>query len=106
MIHDRYFYRDFTDMVQIQLGKIKVFQSEGVRWRFAALSHAPFLNSHVLVHMQNRVAERNHHHILETARTLLILGSVPRIYWAEAALISIYLIDCSHIGLSGRPSYK
>jgi len=42
---------------------------------------------------QNGVAERNHRHILETARTLLTPACMPLNFWAEAVLTSTYLIN-------------
>ena len=42
---------------------------------------------------QNGVAERKHRHILETDRALLLSASVPRHFWAEAIMTSVYLIS-------------
>ena len=44
-------------------------------------------------HAQNGVAERKHHHILETARAMMIASSLPPYFWAEAAATSTYLIN-------------
>ncbi|XP_031257396.1 uncharacterized protein LOC116115383 [Pistacia vera] len=49
---------------------------------------------------QNGVAERKHRHIVETARSLLLSASIPSVFWGEAILIAVGLINTipsSHI---------
>ncbi|XP_022859302.1 uncharacterized protein LOC111380069 [Olea europaea var. sylvestris] len=56
---------------------------------------------------QNSVAERKHRHIVETARSLLLSASVSSMFWGEAVLIAIGLINIipsSHI--SGFSPFK
>ncbi|KAM1349257.1 hypothetical protein ACFX2F_003353 [Malus domestica] len=42
---------------------------------------------------QNGCSERKHRHIVETARTLLIVSHVPHIYWDHAFATAVYLIN-------------
>ncbi|RDX69088.1 putative mitochondrial protein, partial [Mucuna pruriens] len=43
--------------------------------------------------VQNQVAERKNHHLLEVARALLFQMCVPNLYWEEAALTVTYFIN-------------
>ena len=45
-------------------------------------------------HQQNGSAERKHCHIVESGLTLLATASVPFIYWDQAFLTAVYLINC------------
>jgi hypothetical protein len=42
---------------------------------------------------QNGHAERKHRHILDTERALLISASLPKRFWGEAALTTVYTIN-------------
>ena len=42
---------------------------------------------------QNGLAERKHRHIVETARSLLLSAEVPSIFWGEAVLTAVYVIN-------------
>jgi hypothetical protein len=44
-------------------------------------------------HAQNGIAERKHHHILETSRPLLLSSELPPHFWAEAISTAVFLIN-------------
>ena len=72
-------------MVFTQFGKrIKVFRFDGAR-EYLSFAFRDVLASHGTLSQQscphtpaqNGIVERKHHHLLETARTLLLSASVP-----------------------------
>ncbi|KAG9458911.1 hypothetical protein H6P81_003419 [Aristolochia fimbriata] len=94
-------YVEFSTMVRLSLFKsIKIFRSDSggeyVSHQFRAL-----LKSHGTQHQlscpytpqQNGVVERKHRHILDTTRALLLSSSVPRVFWGEVILTSVYIIN-------------
>ena len=60
-----------------------------------------FLSSHGILHQsscaytpqQNGVAEHKNHHLVETARTLLLHHRVLQRFWENATLVACYLIN-------------
>jgi hypothetical protein len=44
-------------------------------------------------HGQNGIVEHKHHHLLETARALMIASSIPPHFWAGAVSTITYLIN-------------
>jgi hypothetical protein len=79
---------------------IHVFHADSVGEYFSNALHQVLAEQGTLVqfsfpgaHAQNGVAERKHHHLLETACTLMIGSSVPRHFWAEVVSTGTYLIN-------------
>jgi hypothetical protein len=94
-------YQEFATMVRTQFSKvIKRFRADsGGEYQSTQLKE--FLKSQgtlaetscVDTPQQNGVAERKHRHILETSRAMLLSSSVPKQFWGEAVLTSVYLIN-------------
>ncbi|GFS37380.1 hypothetical protein Acr_00g0051640 [Actinidia rufa] len=52
-------------------------------------------------------AERKHRHLLDIARSLLLSSSVPSVFWGEAVLTAVYLLNRMPTPLlSGRSPYE
>jgi hypothetical protein len=92
-------YLTFSAMVLTQFDtSIHVFRVDSAgECLFDALSQ--FLSMQATLafcpsaHAQNGVAERKHHHLLETARALMLASSVPPHFWAEVVSTTNYLIN-------------
>ena len=93
--------------------KIKTFRADcaleyiSTTMRSIIQSHGTlFQQSFPCTHEQNRIAERKYHHILETARAMLISSSFSRIFWAEADLTSVNLINITPLPvLASKAAY-
>ncbi|KAG9458196.1 hypothetical protein H6P81_002704 [Aristolochia fimbriata] len=88
-------------MVHTQfLKNIKKFRSDS-RGEYVFQKFRALLNSHGTQHQlscpytpqQNGVVECKHRHIHETTRALLLSSSIPRVFWGEAILTSVYIIN-------------
>ncbi|KAB2630265.1 hypothetical protein D8674_007784 [Pyrus ussuriensis x Pyrus communis] len=94
-------FRNFSQMLRTQyFSVIKVLRSDnGGEYINRELSE--FLGDQGILHettcpytpQQNGVAERKNHHILETARALLLGASVPKVFWPEAVTYAVYVIN-------------
>jgi transposase InsO family protein len=94
-------YKNFSAMIHTHYNtSICVFHANSI-WEYLSdalrqvLAEQGTLSqfSYPGAHAQNGVAERKHHHLLETARTLIIALSVPPYFWAEAVSTTTYLIN-------------
>ncbi|KAG9457992.1 hypothetical protein H6P81_002500 [Aristolochia fimbriata] len=94
-------YVEFSTMVHTQFSKsIKNFRSDS-RGEYVSHQFRALLKSHETQQQlscpctpqQNGVVERKHRHILDTTRALLLSSSVPRAFWGEAVLSSVYIIN-------------
>lgn len=89
----------FKAQAELQFNtKLKMLQSIG-GGEYSPISS--FCLSNGIIHrkscphtpQQNRISERKHRHITETALTLLAKASMPLKYWDEAVCTSVYLIN-------------
>jgi hypothetical protein len=94
-------YQSFTRMIHTQFSSpIKFFRSDS-GGEYLSNKFCQFLTSEGTLaqlscpgaHAQNGIAKRKHHHILESARTLLIASFVPSHFWGEAVSTTVYLIN-------------
>ena len=91
----------FCTMVQNQFGtKIKKIRSNNARDCFNQILSQWFQkegiiheSSCITTPQQNRLAERKNRHLLESTRALLFKQNVPKSYWGEAVLTSVYVIN-------------
>ena len=51
-------------------------------------------SSCVATPQQNGVAERKNRHLLEVTKALLFSNNVPKIFWGDALLTAVFLINC------------
>ncbi|WJX11696.1 Beta-galactosidase 8 [Trifolium repens] len=94
-------FRAFHTLIQTQFSaKIRVLRSDnGGEYVNQEFHH--YFKTHGIVHettcpqtpQQNGVAERKNRHILETARALLIDSHVPRHFWSDAVVTTVYLLN-------------
>ena len=88
-------------MVQNQFNEnIRIFRSDNGREYFSNALAQFFLekgiiqqSSCVATPQQNGVAERKNRHLLEVTRALLFSNNVPKIFWGDALLTTVFLIN-------------
>ena len=79
---------------------IRILRSDNAKEYFS-MSFSSFMSSHGILHQssyaytpqQNVVAGRKNHHLVETARTLLLHHKVPQRFYGDAILTACYLIN-------------
>lgn len=94
-------YTTFSTMSLTQFDKrVKIFRSDSGGeyishrvWNFLDTQGTKAQLSCSATPQQNGVAERKHRHIPDTARSLIYSSHVPLLFWVEAILTSIYLIN-------------
>lgn len=80
--------------------KIKIFQSDG-GGEFQKSEFLMHLSENGIVHQmscpktpeQNGVVERKHRHVVEHGLALLFHANVPKKYWVDAFMTSVFLIN-------------
>ena len=94
-------YRHFRALIKTQHSAvIKCFRCD-LGGEYTSNDFAQLLASDGTIHQssctdtpqQNGVAERKHRHIVETARSLLLSAQVPSVFWGEAVLTAVYVIN-------------
>lgn len=94
---------------------VQYFQSDGGS-EYMSSNFQKFLKARGIIHLvsypytpqQNRMAERKHRHIIETAITLLNSAKLPHNFWTHACIHAIFLINrmsCSSLDMNS-PYFK
>lgn len=93
-------FQTFFKEIQNQFDcSIRILQSDNAKEYFST-SNSVMANNGIIhqsscphTPQQNDIAERKHHHIIETAHTLLIHANVPMMFWGNVVLTPVYLIN-------------
>jgi hypothetical protein len=94
-------YKNFSAMIHTHFDTpIRVFHVDSVGEYLSDALHQVLVEQGILAqfsypgaHAQSGDAEHKHHHLLETARALMIASSVPPHFWTEAVSTATYLIN-------------
>jgi hypothetical protein len=94
-------YYEFQRMVQTQFSRnIKFFRSDNAMEYHESTFLTTLKQNGTLplrscpnTSQQNGRTERKHRHILDTVRALLLSASIPKHFWGEAALTTIYTFN-------------
>jgi transposase InsO family protein len=94
-------FLDFFNFVKNQYNaKIKIFRSDNIM-KFVNQNFKNLFSEKGILHQttcvytpeQNSVSERKNRHILEITRVLLFQSNVPKLFWSDAILTYVYLIN-------------
>ena len=95
-------FQDFTLEIQNQFDvSIKILHSDNA-CKYLSSQFCSFLTLKGILHetscahtpLQNGVAKRKNHHLVETSHTLILHYNVPHRLWGDALLTAYYLINC------------
>jgi Reverse transcriptase (RNA-dependent DNA polymerase)/gag-polypeptide of LTR copia-type/Integrase core domain/GAG-pre-integrase domain len=91
-------FEEFIFFVENQFdAKVKIFRSDNgtefINNNFMKTKGILHQTTCIYTPQQNGISERKNRHLLEVTRSLLFQNNVPNIYWSEAVLTAVYLIN-------------
>ncbi|CAL5369179.1 unnamed protein product [Camellia sinensis] len=94
-------YFNFHSMIRTQFSTTSKVLRSNLGGEYYLSEFEEFLVTHGTIHQsscsdrpaQNDRVECKHHHLLDTARSLLLSSFVPSVFWGEAVLTAAYLLN-------------